>query len=173
LAAVGRWLSAQTFQCHRGRDGVEVWRVREDWVAGAMRAFDWSAAMRIKEVRQVVVRTVPVEGGTLVRLEATLAGTAAAAPGIGLAVAALPGSTITVVAAGAGVPAVAATGAALAGIGATGGWLAGRALRRNRVERIADELAAELERLITGRARERGPFDRFRALSRRQRGEWA
>jgi hypothetical protein len=171
LAVLGRWLSGQTFHCHRGRDGVEVWRVREDWVAGAMRTFDWSASVRLKEVREVVVRAIAVEGGTLVRLEATLGGATAAAPGIGLAVAALPGSTISVVAAGSGAPAVAAVGAALAGLGATGGWLAGRAVRRNRSEHVADELAAELDRVISGRALEKGPLDRLRALSRRHRGD--
>jgi hypothetical protein len=174
LEAVGRWLSAQTFQRHRGRDGVEVWRVREDWVAGAVRRFDWSATVRLKDVREVVVRTVVVDGGTLVRLEASLVGVAAAAPGIGLGIAALPGSTVTMVAVGSGTPGVAMVGVVLTGVGAAGGWWAGRSLRRNRVDRIADELAAELERLATGRGLARGPLDRFRALSRRHRGgDWA
>jgi hypothetical protein len=125
LAAVGRWLTSQTFHCHRGRDGVEVWRVREDWVAGVTRKLDWSATVRLKEVREVVVRTIAVEGGTLVRLEATLGGAAAAAPGIGLAVAALPGSTMTVAAAASGSPSVAAAGVGLAGRGGTRGGVAG------------------------------------------------
>lgn len=177
VAEIGRWLSGQTFHRHRGRDGVEVWRVREDWVAGLQRRLDWSASVRLKNVREVIVRGVVVEGGTLVRLEATLAGAPAAAPGIGAAGGAVAGSLTgvgTAAAVGTGSALVMGLGAVVAGAGATGGWLAGRSLRRNRVARIADELAAELDRLAAGLTVERNALDRLRERARRHRtGNWA
>jgi hypothetical protein len=165
MAEIGRWLGAQTFHCHRGRDGVEVWRVREDWVAGMQRAFDWSASVRLKGVREVVVRAVEVEGGTLLRLEATLAGAAAAAPAIGAgsgAVVASGAVTPLAVLATAADPVTVAVGIGAAGLGALGGWLAGRSVRRSRRDRIADELAAELDRLATGRTADHTALERLK-----------
>jgi len=173
LAAVGRWLGAQTFVRHRGRDGVEVWRLREDWFAGAQRAFDWSASVRLKLVRQVVVRAVTVDGGTLVRLEAELRHPVSAAP----AFAALGGGAAggatgvgTSLALGTGAPTVMAVGSAVAGFGMVSGWLAGRALRRDRRARVADELAAALDRLGSG-TEDRNALERLRDRARRG-GPW-
>lgn len=172
--AVGRWLAAQTFHRHRGRDGVEVWRVREDWMAGMQRRFDWSASVRLKWVRQVVVRVVAVEGGTLVRLEASLTTAPEAAPGIGAAVMVLPGSGafgLAAAAASASPTAVAVLAAGGAAAGSTGGWLAGRSVRRSSRARIADELAAALDRLASG-IDERNALDRLRDRARARRGPW-
>lgn len=167
---IGRWLSAQTFHRHRGRDGVEVWRRREDWVAGVQRRFDWSASVRLKGVHEVVVRAVAVEGGTLLRLEATLAGAVAAAPGVGLGGGGAAGVA-------AGLPLGGMTSgiavAALGGAGLVGGWLAGRRVRRNRRDRVADELAAALDRLATGRTVDPSALTRLRARVRRHPGRWA
>jgi hypothetical protein len=169
-AEVGRWLEAQTFQRHRGRDGVEVWREREDWVAGLQRRFDWSAAVRLKGVHEVVVRAVAVDGGTLVRLEATLTGVVAAAPGVGL-------GTGGAVGVAAGLPLGSVTSGiavvALGGGGVLGGWLAGRRVRRNRRDRIADELAAALDRLATGRTADQSALTRLRHRVNRHGGRWA
>jgi hypothetical protein len=173
-AAVGRWLAAQTFHHHRGRDGVEVWRIREDWMAGVQRRFDWAASMRLKEVRQVVVRTIAVEGGTLVRLEATLEGSTAAAPGLGAGAGGVVGSGAGMVigAALAGGPVVMVVGAAVAGVGAFGGWRVGTGIRRSRAARVAEELSAELDRIAMGQVDQRA-FLRFRERARRRRGTWA
>lgn len=163
--AVGRWLSAQTFHRHRGRDGVEVWRLREDVLAGLQRKLDFTASVRLKWVREVVVRAVPVQGGTLVRLEATLTTGPQAAPAVGAAVAAVPGSGVVTLAVASASPALVAVGAAVTGAGATGGWFAGRSLRRSSKARIADELAAALDRLGSG-IEERNALDRLRARAR-------
>lgn len=173
-AAVGRWLAAQTFHRHRGRDGIEVWRVREDWVAGMQRRLDWSASVRLKWVRQVVVRTVAVEGGTLVRMEATLAAGPEAAPGIGAVAMSVPGSAGFGLAAGlatTGAAPIVALAAGGAAVGAAGGWFAGRAVRRSSRARVADELAAALERLASG-LEQRNAFDRLRSRARGARGPW-
>jgi hypothetical protein len=171
---VGRWLGAQTFHRYRGRDGVEVWRIREDWVANVQRRFDWAASMRLKDVREVVVRTVAVEGGTLVRLEATLEGSTTSAPGVGAGAGGVLGSGagILVGAAVAGGPAVLVVGAAVAGIGAVGGWRVGTGVKRSRSARIAEELGAELDRIATGQDDQRA-YLRFRERARRHRGTWA
>jgi hypothetical protein len=172
LAAVGRWLSAQTFHRHRGRDGVEVWRAREDWIAGMQRAFDWSASVRLKDVREVVVRAVTVEGGTLLRLEATLQGPTAAAPVVGAGGGGVVGGGAGM-AAGmlflGGPPTVLAAAAAVAGVGAAGGWWAGRQVRRRRSTTIADELSAGLDRIATGQL-DAGAIDRLRSRARRLHG---
>lgn len=173
-AAVGRWLAAQTFHRHRGRDGVEVWRVREDWVAGLQRKLDWSASVRLKWVREVVVRTVAVEGGTLVRLEATPAGATEAAPGIGAVAMAVPGSAgfgFAAALASTGSAPVVALAAGGAAVGGVGGWLVGRSARNASRARVADELAAALDRLASGHD-ERNAFDRLRARARGARGPW-
>ena len=175
LAEIARWLAAQTFHRHRGRDGVEVWRAREDWAAGMQRAFDWSASVRLKGVREVIVRAIEVEGGTLLRLEATLAGAAAAAPGIGAGSGAVVGAgTATPLALlTIGDPVVAVIGAGAAGVGAISGWLLGRSVRRSRRDKLADELAAELDRLGTGRT-DQGAIERLRQRASRYRGgRWA
>jgi hypothetical protein len=170
-AAVGRWLAAQTFQRHRGRDGVEVWRIREDWVAGVQRKFDWSASVRLKWVREVVVRVVAVEGGTLVRLEAALATTSQQAPTIGTAA----GATSGLVVGGAGIATFGGTvalgvGAVAVGAGSVGGWWVGRSARRLSRHRVADELSAELDRIGSG-TKERNALDRLRDRARRS-GPW-
>lgn len=170
--AVARWLAAQTFQRHRGRDGVEVWRIREDWVAGVQRKFDWSASVRLKWVREVVVRVVPVEGGTLVRLEAALATAPQQAPTIGSAVGAASGVATGAVAAAlplAGTVAI-GTAAVATGVGAVGGWWVGRSARRLSRHRVADELSAELDRIGSG-VKERNALDRLRDRARRG-GPW-
>lgn len=174
LDLVGRWLAAQTFHRHRGRDGVEVWRVREDWVAAMQRRFDWAASVRLKDVRQVVVRAIDVEGGTLVRLEATLSGATAAAPGLGAGAGGVVGSGAGILAGAAlaGGPVVAVVGAAAAGVSAIGGWRIGAGIRRSRAARIADELAAELDRVAAGDI-EPGRLAAWRDRARRQRGTWA
>lgn len=172
-AAMGRWLSAQTFQRHRGRDGVEVWRIREDWVAGVQRKFDWAASVRLRGVRQVVVRTVAVEGGTLVRLEAHPTGGAEVAPAIGAGVLAVPGSAgFGMVAAVAEVSPVATaiTAAGGAAAGGVAGWILGRSVRRSSRARIADELGAAIDRLGSG-ADDQNVIDRLRARARRS-GPW-
>lgn len=171
-AAVGRWLAAQTFQRHRGRDGVEVWRIREDWVAGLQRKLDWSASVRLTWVREVVLRVVAVEGGTLVRLEATLATAPQQAPAIGAAA----GATSGLVVGGAGVATFGGTvalglGAAAVGAGSVGGWWVGRSARRLSRHRVADELSAELDRLGSG-VDERNALDRLRDRARRS-GPWS
>jgi hypothetical protein len=172
LAAVGRWLSAQTFHRYRGRDGVEVWRVREDWIAGMQRAFDWSASVRLKDVREVVVRAVAVEGGTLLRLEATLQGTTAAAPVVGAGAGGVVGGGAGL-SAGAlflgGPPSVLLAAAAVAGVGAAGGWWAGRQFRRRRSTTLADELSAGLDRIATSQ-NDAGAIDRLRTRARRLHG---
>lgn len=175
LTRIGRWLGAQTFHRHRGRDGVEVWRVREDWAAGMQRTFDWSASVRLKGVREVIVRAVTVEGGTLLRFEATLAGAAAAAPAIGASSGALvAGGAVTPVALLLTAdPLAAAAGVGAAGIGGLVGWLSGRSVRRARRDRIADELSAELDRLATGQE-EHTSLERLRQRATRVRGgRWA
>jgi hypothetical protein len=167
-AAVGRWLSAQTFHRHRGRDGAEVWRLREDIVAGLQRKLDFSASVRLKWVRQVIVRTVAVEGGTLVRMEATLAPLPVSAPGIGAAAGAVPGTAafaLVAEVASASAAATAVVAAGGAGLGALGGWLAGRSMRQSSRARVADELAAALDRLGSG-IEERNALDRLRARAR-------
>ena len=172
LEVVGRWLNAQTFRRHRGRDGAEVWRVREDWVASVQRSFDWSASVRLKDVREVIVRAVTVEEGTLLRLEATLEGRVAAAPGVGAGAGAVVGSGAGMSAGMlvlGGPPSVMAASAVVAGLGAVGGWRIGRRVRRSRAERIADELSAELDRIAGGDTGP-GPLDKLRARARRLHG---
>lgn len=178
LAEVGRWLGGQTFHRHRGRDGVEVWRVREDWVAGMQRKFDWSASVRLKGVREVVVRAVAMGDGALLRLEATLDGAYASAPTIGTVGGGTAGTVVgvgsTVALAAPGVL-IGGVGAATAGIGALLGWRAGRSSRRRSRDRIADELAAELDRIATGRAND-GALERLKQRAMRashRGGRWA
>lgn len=177
MAEVARWLEAQTFGRHRGRDGVEVWRVREDWVAGIQRRFDWSASVRLKGVHEVVVRTVAVEDGTLVRLEASLAGSYAAAPTIGTVGVGSAGAVMGAgfsIAASPAVPAVAAIGAVTVGGGALLGWRAGRSSLRRSRERVADELAAALDRLAAGRNADPSALVRLRQrVGRHRGGRWA
>jgi hypothetical protein len=173
LGAVGRWLAGQTFHRHGGRDGVEVWRLREDWFAGIQRSLDWSASMRLKQVRQVVVRAVAVEGGTLVRLEAAVGGIAQAAPVVGAAATGTIGGTATVLSAVAFSPTLTALGAGLTGVGAVGGWLGGRSIRRGTHRRVRDELAAELDRIASG-VEDRNALERLRDRARsRARGRQA
>ena len=175
LGQIGQWLGAQTFHRHRGRDGVEVWRVREDWAAGLQRNFDWSASVRLKGVREVIVRAVAVDGGTLLRLEASLAGAAAAAPAIGTGGGALlaSGAVTPIAVLVTADPVAAVAGAGAAGIGALAGWLTGRSIRRGRRDKIADELSAELDRLATGHE-EHTAIERLRQRATRSRGgRWA
>ena len=176
MAEIGRWLSAQTFHRYRGRDGVEVWRPREDWLAAIQRRLDWSAAVRLRDVGEVVVRAVALEEGTLLRLEATLVGVAAAAPGIGAGTGAVVGTTAGMAAGmsfAGGPPSVVVVGALVGGAAALSGWSAGRSVRRGRRDRIADELAAELDRIVSGIS-ERNALDRLRERARRSRGRsWA
>jgi hypothetical protein len=166
---MGRWLAAQTFHRHRGRDGVEVWRVREDWLAGVQRRFDWSASVRLKWVREVVVRLIAVEGGTLVHLEASLVPPAQQAPAIGATTGAVTGAATAataVVAAGGGAVLM-AVGAVATGVGAAGGWWAGRSVRQSSCDRVADELAAALDRLAS-EVDQRSAIGRFRNRTRRR-----
>jgi hypothetical protein len=166
---MGRWLAAQTFRRHRGRDGVEVWRVREDWLAGMQRRFDWSASVRLKWVHEVVVRLVAVEGGTLVHLEASLVPPAGQSPAIGAATGAVTGaaSGVAIVAASGGGAVLMAAGAVATGVGAASGWWAGRAVRRSSCDRVADELAAALDRLAAG-GDQRWAIGRLRDRTRRR-----
>lgn len=170
--AVARWLSAQTFHRHRGRNGVEVWRVREDWVAGLQRHLDWSASVRLKSVREVVVRIVEVDGGALVRMEATLAFAPRRAPTIGTA-AGVAGGLVT---AGGTISVLdgafaSGLGALAIGAGSAGGWWVGRSVRKVSRHRVADELAAQLDRIGSGH-QERNALDRLRERARRTRGPW-
>lgn len=168
VEVIGRWLSGQTFVRHRGRDGVEVWRLREDWLAGVQRKLDFSGAVRLKAIRQVVVRANAVEGGTLLRLEAELQRGVAAAPAYGAVGGAAVGSS-TGLGAGlaltSGAPALVAIGGVLAGGGTAAGYLLGRTVRRDRRAVVADELAAALDRVATGEAGP-SPLDRLRARAR-------
>lgn len=165
VAMVGSWLESQAFTYHRLRDGAHVWRPRQDLVGKLQRAFDWFSPVRIKEVEEVAVRAVAVEEGTLVRLEARLPGSLVAAPGIGAGVggavgggAGLAGGLLT----SASTPSMVAAGAVLAGAGAAGGWWVGVRHRRSRAHRVADELAADLERVGRGTAPGPGVLDRLR-----------
>jgi hypothetical protein len=177
LDAAGRWLAAQTFERHRGRDGVQVWRPREDWVAAVHRRFDWSASVRLRDVRAVVLRAVAVEGGTLLRFEATLTGAAAVAPGVGAGAGAVAGGgaglVATEVALAVSSPWAMAAGAVLGGLGAFAGWRVGHGIRRNRAEHIADELGAELDRMAAGGSAADAAHRRLRARVRRSGvGRW-
>lgn len=175
LASVGRYLAGQAFVRARDRGNEEVWRPREDWLAGLRRTFDVAAAIRLKDVDEVVVHAVQVEGGTLVRLVARLQGAVAAAPAVGTGV----GATVGGAGAGflglvTGDPALlfAVLGAVPGGaaLGAVG-WRVGRAARARGRGKVADALDGMLDELERGRQPGAGrALDKLAERARRVRG---
>ena len=172
MALVGRWLHAQAFERHRVRDGAETWRQREDVFAKVQRSVDWIGHVRLQDVREVTVRAVAVQEGTLVRFEATLEGSVVARPGIGAGVGAVAGSgagMLTAAALSAATPGVVALSATVAGAGAVGGWSAGKRLRDKHVAAVRDELSAHLDRVGHGDTANPGLFERLRWRGRAHR----
>jgi hypothetical protein len=165
LALVGRWLRSQAFERHRVRDGAETWRQREDVFAKVQRSVDWIGHVRLQDVREVTVRAIPVQEGTLVRVEATLQGSVVAMPGIGAGVGAVVGSGTGMVTAGllaTGTAGAVALGTVVAGAGAVGGWWTGRRLRHDHVAAVHDELSAHLDNVGHGVTANPGLLDRLR-----------
>jgi hypothetical protein len=165
LALVGRWLQSQAFERHRVREGAHTWRQREDLFAKVQRSVDWIGHVRLQDVREVTVRAIPVQEGTLVRFEATLEGSVVAAPGIGAGVGAVAGSGTGMLAAAllsTGTTAAVGLGAVVAGAGAVGGWWTGRRVRQTHVATIHDELSAHLDRVGHGDVANPSLLDRFR-----------
>lgn len=176
VEAVGRWLSGQAMVCARDRATEQVWRPREDWVAGVRRALDWAAALRLKGVDEVVVRGVEVEGGTLLRLCARFERSIDAAPGIGAGVGGGVGG-IGAAAAGAAISGeltlLTATSTAAAGAAAVGylGWRLGRTSRANRWHRATEAIEGVLDELEHGRVPGwRTSVERLAERARRMRG---
>ncbi|MGH9137095.1 MAG: hypothetical protein ACRD0G_08605, partial [Acidimicrobiales bacterium] len=62
-ATIRRFLSGQLMHPVRDRGGVQVWRRRDDFLAGVRRLTDWGGSLKLEGLREVVVRTVPVESG--------------------------------------------------------------------------------------------------------------
>jgi hypothetical protein len=177
LEAVGRFLARQAMARARDRGGEEVWRPREDWIAGMQRKLDWAKSIRLRSISEVVVRTVEVEGGTLVRLVAQPSGAVASAPGIGATTA---GSVGAFVVGGLGLlngdPELVfgAVGAASGGgLGAFGGWRVGRRIRDRQRWRVAEAIDGVLDELERGRSPGgRNALDRLARRARRVRGGW-
>ena len=173
IESVGRWLQGQAMVRARDRGTEQVWRPREDMLAGLQRRFDVAAAIRLKPVEEVVVRGVEVEGGTLVRLTATLQRQVDHAPAIGAGVGAAAGGAaaglvgllnvdpVLVGALAAGVP-----GAALIG---TAGWRAGRTSRAKQRRKVADAIEGLLDELELGRGPAATPFEKLASRARRLR----
>ncbi len=85
----------------------------------------------------------------------------------------MPGSSVLIGGAAMGSTVVMAAGATVTGVGAAGGWIAGRAMRRRSRDKLADELAAELDRIAAGLSSVRSPLDRLRARAAARRpGHW-
>jgi hypothetical protein len=165
LALVGRWLQGQAFERHRVRDGAETWRQREDVFAKIQRSVDWIGHVRLQDVREVTVRAVAVQDGTLVRFEASLEGSVVARPGIGAGLGAVVGSgagMVTAAALSVGTPAGFILGTTVAGAGAVGGWWTGRRSRDAHAAAVRDELSAHLDRVGHGDTANPGLLDRLR-----------
>jgi len=174
LDAVGRYLSGQALVRARDRGLEQVWRPREDWFARVQRRFDWAAAIRLRSVEEVIVRTVEVEGGTLVRVVVRLEGQVASAPGIGGAAGATVGAAaLGITGAVLGDPALllGAGGAVVGGAGAgMAGWQVGRRVRANQRHRIAEAVDGALDELERGRLPAgTTPLDRLASRARRLR----
>lgn len=170
LTSVGRWLGSQALVRTRDRGREQVWRPREDVVAALQRRLDLAGAIRLRRVEEVVVRTVEVEGGTLVRLVARLERSVRAAPAVGSGV----GATAGAVAGGVLAllePELALAAAPGAAVGGTVGWRIGRGVRARDRRRAAEALDGVLDELELGRepAAPRA-FDRLAARARRLRG---
>jgi len=167
---IGRWLKGQALVRARDRGFEQVWRPREDLVAGLLRRFDWAAAIRLKGVDEVVVRTVEVEGGTLVRITARLGRPLAVAPKLGAGIGAVAGA---VAGAGAGVPIELGylVDAALVAVGTSGGgvggWRVGRRALASRRMRVAEAIDGVLDELERGRQPGGSAFERLAARARR------
>jgi hypothetical protein len=149
LARAGAFLSRQLFAKARDRDGVQVWRPREDAVARMLRTFDWRAAFRMRVAGDVVVRAIPCPDGTLVRIDATTRDAARLAPRIVAGALVAGGAAATVVAASVLDPAVVV---ALAGGGGTavaggGGYVSARAALRRGERKVLDALEGMLDDL--------------------------
>jgi hypothetical protein len=172
LEAVGRFLTRQVMARARARGSEEVWRPREDWLAGMQRGLDWAKAIRLRAINEVVVRAVEVEGGTLVRLVAHPSGAVASAPGIGLGVGTIVGGGLGALGA------VIAPELALAAVpggtaGGYGGWRVGRRVQRRQRWRVAEAIDGLLDELEQGRnPGQRNALDRLARQARRLRGGW-
>lgn len=173
LAAVGRWLQGQALVRARDRGTEQVWRPREDWIAGMLRRFDWAARFRLRGVDEVVVRAVEVEGGTLVRVTARLEPAVAAAPKLGAGAGAVGGGAaaggIALALTGDAALVAAASSLPLAAVAGFGGWRAGRRLVAGRRARIAEAIDGVLDDLELGRLPGGSPVDRLAARARRLR----
>jgi hypothetical protein len=92
LARVDRFLRTQMFEARRQAGDRSLYRHRNDLVAGLRRKLDFAGAIRLEGLTLVDVVVTPVEGGTLIRIDAQLAASRAnvlagsAAVGAGTAV---------------------------------------------------------------------------------------
>jgi hypothetical protein len=167
IESVGRWLQGQAMVRARDRGTEQVWRPREDMLAGLQRRFDFAAAIRLKPVEEVVVRGVEVEGGTLVRLTATLQRQVDHAPAIGAGIGAAAGTSAALL--GLADPLLvlsAVPGAALVG---TAGWRVGRSSRAKQRRKVADAIDGLLDELELGRGPTATPFEKLASRARRLR----
>jgi hypothetical protein len=73
LAKVDRFLRTQMFETRRRSGDRSLYRHRNDLVAGLRRKLDFAGAIRLEGLTLVDVVVTPVEGGTLIRIEAELA----------------------------------------------------------------------------------------------------
>jgi hypothetical protein len=174
LAAVGRYLERQAFVRARDRGVEQVWRPREDIAAKVQRRFDFAAAIRLGAVDEVVVRTTPVEGGTLLRLVARLERQVARAPRLaGTAGGVVVGGGVGALGIALGDPTVALAGLPAGALGGTAGWRLGRRARDNQRHRATESIEGLLDELELGRSVGDGggnTFDRLASRARRLRG---
>ena len=154
LRRTGGSLQRQLLVKARDRDGVQVWRHREDVVARMLRTFDWRAAYRLGVASEVVVRAVPTADGTLVRLEAPVGRHARLAPRLVTGSLVVVGTAATIATAAAGDPgwAMAAAGGTAA-IGA-GGYACARAGLHRNERRALDLLEGMLDELEIATSRD-------------------
>jgi hypothetical protein len=136
-----------------------VWRQREDFLAQLLRGFDWAARFRLKPLDELGVRAVEVEGGTLVRFEATLRAGTVYAPrliGGGLAAAGIAGGAVALAL---GEPAVAMWSASTAAVTGGTGYAISRTNTRSSVNKATEAIEGFLDDLERN---ERPRSSRFR-----------
>jgi hypothetical protein len=167
IATVGGWLHGQAMVRARDRGTEQVWRPREDWMAGVHRKLDFAAALRLKAVEEVVVRTVEVEGGTLVRLSCRLQPSVTRAPKVRGGIGASAG--LATAALGVVDPLFLAAAVPVGAAGGTLGWRLGRSSLARHRDRVADAVDGVLDELELGRLPAASAAGRLAARARRLR----
>lgn len=145
--AIARWLTRQTFMAVRDQGTVQRWRRRDDPGATVRRAVALRGTVRVDAACEVVVRVVPTERGSLVRLDADLGPRSRQAPpaaGGVVGVTAAAGSSVAAVAT---TPALFAVGVPASMALGYGGFRLARAFVRRDQVRVSDALAGFLDDL--------------------------